>query len=255
MFTDYKEFIKNPLSLSCKKAKNINDVIKKCENVRLSVLESLENNNFPIIIGGDHSTAMASISAGAETFGLDDYAVIYIDGHTDINTEETSLTHNIHGMPLASSIGICNPLLKIGKQNKNLRGENLFILGARSIDKKEFDIIEENKVNLFKNDLFFNDGDLAILDKIISQIGTKKVHISFDVDVLDPKFFKATGYIMEKGLSIDCVSTLLDHLFRKLNVVSFDMVEYNPLLDSNDNDFKTVIGFLKKVVLLAKKEK
>lgn len=245
-FSDYVDCLKkHSFHYSCN-AKNIETVVRKCENVRTHVLNAFRNGSFPIIIGGDHSVAMSSIAAGSETFGIDDYCVIYIDGHADINTDKTSSSHNIHGMPLASSLGLCDDELRIGPLKQKLLGKNIYILGARSIDEPEYKIIEDNNVRLYKNDCFFEKFD-DILDTIKTEIGNKKVHISFDVDVLDPQYFVSTGYLMEKGLSIKAVESIIDFAFQNLDVVSFDIVEYNPLLDNNSADLNTVVNFIKRV--------
>lgn len=226
--------------------KNIKEVLTKCENVRSNVLNSLSNGRFPIVVGGDHSVAMASIAAGSEYFGIDDYAVIYIDGHCDINTEKTSSSHNIHGMPLASSLGLCSDTLQVGNTKKKVNGENVYILGARSIDEPEYDIINNNNVHLFENKCFFTDFT-NILMNIKDEIGKKKVHISFDVDVLDPSSFLSTYYLMENGLSIETVMTFFDFFFQNLNIVSADIVEYNPNQDIKKKDLNVVLSFIKKI--------
>lgn len=243
-------FFDNPLSVATilkqdvHIAKHTKEVITKCENVRINVLNSLNNEQFPIIIGGDHSVAMASIAAGSETFGIDDYVVVYIDGHADINTEQTSVTHNIHGMPLASSLGLCSESLQVGPLKKKIKGDNLFIFGARSIDPPEYDIIKENGVHLFENRVFLDNDYGHILMQTKEKIGNKKVHISFDVDVLDPEVFSSTGYLMKDGLSLESVLKILDFSFDNLDVVSMDIVEYNPLMDKDEKDLKTLLSII-----------
>lgn len=244
-FIDF--FQKNIPTLSCSGvfvAKRITEVMTKCENIRLDILNSFNCGSFPLMIGGDHSVAMASIAAGSETFGIDDYAVIYIDGHADINTEQTSVTHNIHGMPLASSLGLCSESLQVGPLKKKIKGDNIFILGARSIDPPEYDIIKENGVHLFKNNVFIDNDFNHVLEQLKDKIGNKKVHISFDVDVLDPKVFSSTGYLMKDGLSLESVLKILDFSFDNLDVVSMDIVEYNPLMDKDKKDLKTLLSII-----------
>ena len=247
IFTDYVPALNIKPSKSSSKANNLIEVVNKCENIRLAVLRSFKSDHFPIIIGGDHSVAMASIAAGSETFGIDDYAVVYIDGHADINTEQTSVTHNIHGMPLASSLGLCSESLQVGPLKKKIKGDNLFILGARSIDPPEYDIIKENGVHLFENNVFIDNDFDHVLEQIKDKIGNKKVHISFDVDVLDPEVFSSTGYLMKDGLSLEIVLKILDFSFNNLDVVSMDIVEYNPLMDKDEKDLKTLTSIINRI--------
>ena len=246
-FSDYKETVNiNNQSHNCI-ARNIVIVLKKCENIKKQVINSFNDNRFPIIIGGDHSVAMASIAAGSETYGIDNYAVIYIDGHTDINTEKTSITHNIHGMPLASSLGLCSESLQVGSLKKKIKGDNIFILGARSIDPPEYDIIKENGVHLYENKIFLDNDFNHTLEQIKDKIGNKKVHISFDVDVLDREVFSSTGYLMKDGLSLESVVKILDFSFDNLDVVSMDIVEYNPLMDKDNKDLKTLLSIINRI--------
>lgn len=228
--------------------KNISPVITKCENVRINVLDTFKDNDFPVVIGGDHSAAMSSIAAGSEMFGINNLAVIYIDGHCDINTEETSASHNIHGMPLASSLGLCHKALQVGPLKQKIFGSNLFILGARSIDEPEFNIIEDNKVNLYKNSEITSETLPSIFKDLQKSIGYKKVHISFDVDALDPSVLSSTGYVMPNGLSLEVVKNIIDFAFKNFDVISFDIVEYNPLLDKEKRDLKVVLNILDLVV-------
>lgn len=228
--------------------KNIKAVMTKCESIRLSIANSLRDNHFPIVVGGDHSVAMSSIAADSEMFGINNLAVIYIDGHCDINTEETSTSHNIHGMPLASSLGLCHKALQVGPLKQKIFGNNLFILGARSIDEPEFNIIEDNKVNLYKNSEITNETLPSIFKDLQKSIGHKKVHISFDVDALDPSVLSSTGYVMPNGLSLEVVKNIIDFAFKNFDVISFDIVEYNPLLDKEKRDLKVVLDILDLVV-------
>lgn len=253
-FVDYDQ--KNNILLpriNCYEAKNINEVMTKCENIRIDVLESLKNCHFPIIIGGDHSVAMASIAAGSEMVGIDNYAVVYIDAHADINTEGTSLTHNIHGMPLASSLGLCHDSLNVGPLKTKLRGSNIFLIGQRSVDELEYDIIKKHNVNIFENNGINNQNLVQILDSIANIICKKKVYISFDVDALDPTVFSSTGYLIKNGMSLDNVVFILEYALKKFDVISMDIVEYNPLLDLDKKDIKTLLTIIEKIISLLSK--
>lgn len=247
-FIDYEQIIERDETFDSFSTKNIKTVLTKCENVRTNVLKSFSNNHFPIVIGGDHSVAMASIAAGSETFGIDDYAVIYVDGHCDINTEESSTSHNIHGMPLASSLGLCRKTLQVGPLKRKIYGDNLYILGARSIDTPEYKIIDENNVHLFKNIDLFDSNLYSILTGIKKAIGNKKVHLSFDVDVLDPSVLTSTGYVMKNGISLNTALQIIDFVFANFVVVSADVVEYNPTMDVNDKDINVVLEIINHIV-------
>lgn len=193
------------------------------------------NGLVSVCLGGDHSLAMSSIAALSDVTGPNDIAVIYVDGHTDINTEESSLTGYIHGMPLAQALGLCTAELDIGENKIHLYGENLYIVGARSIDPEEYVICEKQGVHLYTADDVKSRGAEEIIGEILNDIGSKKIHLSFDVDSIDGAQFPSTGYVMPDGLSFDCVYGILKKVIDR-GISSFDVVEYNPLLDKDGSD-------------------
>lgn len=200
-----------------------------------NMLDGHEMGLIPICLGGDHSIAMSSIAALSDTTGPNDIAVIYVDGHTDINTMESSLTGYIHGMPLAEALGLCPKELDIGENKIHIYGENLYIIGARSIDLEEYTICENQGVHLYTADDVKQMGADKILKEILDDIGDKKIHLSFDVDSIDGAEFPSTGYVMPDGLSFNCVFEILKTVIEK-GIASMDIVEYNPTLDKDGSD-------------------
>lgn len=230
-----------------KKLKGLSTVMLINNQNYRNMLGGILNGLVPVCLGGDHSLAMSSIAALSDTVGPNDLAVIYVDGHTDINTAESSLTGYIHGMPLAQALGLCPKELDIGENKIHLYGENLYIVGARSIDPEEYAICEKQGVHLYTADDVKVQGADKILDEILSDIGEKKIHLSFDVDSIDGAEFPSTGYVMPNGLSFDRVYGILKKIIER-GISSLDVVEYNPLLDSDGTDreklFK-IFGLLK----------
>lgn len=200
-----------------------------------NMLGGILNGLVPVCLGGDHSLAMSSIAALSDTVGPNDLAVIYVDGHTDINTAESSLTGYIHGMPLAQALGLCPKELDIGENKIHLYGENLYIVGARSIDPEEYVICEKQGVHLYTATDVKAQGADKILNEILNDIGDKNIHLSFDVDSIDGAEFPSTGYVMPDGLSFDCIYGMLKKVIER-GISSLDVVEYNPSLDKNSED-------------------
>lgn len=227
--------------------KHLSEVQTVCRGVRRQVLEAVEAGIFPIIVGGDHSIGMGSIAALGEHYGAGSLSVVWIDGHTDINTDHSSPSGYIHGMPLAASMGLCCPELQMGRQKVNLKGSNTFILGARSIDPPEYPILRRERVNLYTADRISRDGLDAVLDDTLFRLRNRPVHVSLDVDCLDPTVFTATGYVLEHGLLLTQVKTILRRLFQTGHVVSFELVEYNPALDSDGHGLQVVLELLTEV--------
>lgn len=201
------------------------------------VSKSLSNGNFPLTIGGDHSTAIGSVSASLEHY-KDDVSVIWFDAHTDIHTDETTPSGNIHGIPLSVCIGRCrDDKLNISKYK--LDPENLYYIGIRSYEKEEIEYVEKENITKYSDVDVIEKGIEKVVDEISSKVKTKNVHLSFDLDVLNDDEFPAVNVLLHKtyvsgnGLNFDIVNKGLKLLFEKLNIVSMDIVEYNPLLDKD----------------------
>ena len=201
---------------------------------------ALADGRFAVSIGGDHSIAMADIAAAANAAGADRLAVIYVDGHTDINTEKTTLTGYIHGMPLAAALGLCDPRLRVNDRPYDLLPANLYIVGARSIDPAETRIIEEQGIYLATASTVKTRGAQAVADEVIAAVGDRPTLLCFDVDVIDGAAFPATGYVMPDGLSIADTETLLQAFIGRTRLVSFECVEYNPHRDPDGQCRRTL---------------
>lgn len=227
--------------------KHLGVVMSVSNRIRENVLRAASEGEFPVVIGGDHSVAIGTIAAISEHYGAENTAVVYIDGHADINTEKSTVSGYIHGMPLASSLGLCDDRLSVGKGRVKLFGENLHILGARSIDEGEYPIIKENNVDLIDSTECLALGSDNVADRVISRLRGKKVAISFDVDSMDKSEFSSTGYLMDGGLSFEYVMRLISRIMSACDVVSFECVEYNPLMDKDKRDISKLIKIFEAV--------
>lgn len=197
------------------------------------LISAFDRGYFPVTVGGDHSIAMSSIAALADKAGAENTAVVYVDGHADINTEKTSESGYIHGMPLAAAMGLCCDELTVGENKVSLFGKNTYIIGARSIDDGEYPIIEKEGVTLYTARDVKRLGYGKIIDDIAAKTAGMSVHLSFDVDSIDGGEFPATGYVMPDGLDFKTVLAMLGKIMRSLPVRSADFVEYNPSLDKD----------------------
>lgn len=218
-------------------------VMPVCRALAESVKEELKSGSFPLIIGGDHSIAMGSISGDAAVVSAEELSVIYLDGHADINTEMSTISGYIHGMPLASAMGLCRRELTVGDR-KSLYGKNTFIVGARSIDDGEWPIIKEEGVHLYPAEEVKQRGIGKVIEEVLSSIKTKAIHISFDVDAIDGDEFPATGYVMPGGLTREDITSALGRILSDERVISLDCVEYNPKLDPTGENGSWLIGLL-----------
>ena len=191
--------------------------------------EFTQRNNHPIItIGGDHSVAMASCQAFIDKYEEDGH-IIWIDAHADINTYESSESKNLHGMPVSNLMGIMD--LPVMNKYYNLKPDQITYLGPRSVDKEEMKIINKYNIDLYSSKDIRNNLP-KILDEVQEKIKDKVIHISFDIDVIDPSLVKSTGTTVDKGLTIHDIYLILNNITKNNMIASCDFVEYNPELGS-----------------------
>ena len=220
-----------------KKIKYLEPVMELSNRLYRKVSTSLEEDNFPIVVGGDHSTCIGSISAVLDYY-KGDVSVIYIDKHADIHTEKTTPSGNIHGMPLSICIGRCDNRFNIG--NYKLNKNNLFFIGLSNYEIEEMNYIQESNIYHLLESEVEKRNALDIVEDIVKRINTKYVHISLDLDSLKDEEFHAVNVAVEniynddKGMNLDKLKDILKLLLQKLNVCSMDVVEYNPLLDNGE---------------------
>ena len=225
-----RQKIKNP------KLKYIEEIIKTSKLLANNVQKVLEKGDFPLCIGGDHSMALGTIS------GISSYCrnkklklgVIWIDAHSDMNTDETSPSGNIHGMPLASLMGLGNNQLVdfIGFKPK-LDPENCALIGIRSIDEAEKLNIKKLKVPVYTMTDIDKLGIQRIAAKELKQFREKvdHIHISFDVDCVDPSVAPGVGTPVPGGLSYREAHLLMETIAECGCMSSLEVAEVNPILD------------------------
>lgn len=211
---------------------------------------SLLQENTPLINwGGDHSVAISTV--GAFTHCFNDGYVIWIDAHADLNLPSKSLTGNLHGMPLAVLLnleGVANDHFKWITQTLNPK--KLIYLGLRDLDPFEKNTIAELGIKAFYFEDIQRNGIDFVAQQIVETVKDHPVHISFDIDSVDPQFAPSTGVPVEKGLTPIDLDILGKTFFLNLNIRSVDVVELNPLLGTRlevDQTFITAFIFLKSI--------
>lgn len=227
--------------------RHLDTVMEVCRRLRANVLTALERGERPVIVGGDHSCAMGSLAALGEHYGAGELAVVYVDAHTDINTDRTSRSGYIHGMDLAAACGLCCEELDVGTNRVDLLGEDLHIIGARSIDPPEYGIVRQVGAHLYTAQDVLERGVEAVLAQVLPALEGKRVHISFDVDVLDPSAFLATGYNIPGGLSTAQVERILGAVLDTGRTCSFECVEYDPTKDPDGRDLDALMDIFRTV--------
>jgi arginase len=222
---------------SHEKMKYLDNIIKVNTLLADKVYNSLLENNFPLVVGGDHSLGLGSISGASKHF--DELGVIWIDAHGDINTHETTPSGNIHGMPLAAAMGIGHEkLVDLYYKGVKVSSDNIFIIGARDLDEGELQLIEKLNLNVWTTEDIKKSGISPIMSQVLDRIhaqGLKNIHISFDIDCLDKALVPGTGTPVENGLTIEESKYILKSLLQTGLIKSMDLVELNALLDKDDS--------------------
>lgn len=227
------------------KLKYLDEVLLACKRLSQQVTKALSNNEFPLILGGDHSIALGTW-AGLAAVGRNE-GLIWIDAHGDFNTAETTPSGNIHGMPLAALVGLGDErLVKLGGQAPKANPKNCVLLGIRDLDPEEKKLITKSGVRYFT----MRDIDEKGIQKVMREAiqiagrGGKKIHVSFDVDVMDPAFAKGTGTPAPGGLSYREAHLAMEMVSDSGQLQSFEMVEVNPLLDDQNKTGELAVGLI-----------
>lgn len=215
--------------------KYLNTVVDINNQLRDKVLSVIKQNYFPLVVGGDHSLGLGSCAAAA--MSSDNIGIIWFDAHGDYNTEETSPSGNLHGMPLAAMMGWCKSSLQSVVKTR-VAPKNIFWIGTRDLDAGEKELAERYNLNIFSAEDVKKRGIVSVMsdiEEMLEKNGINKVHLSIDIDGMDPSIVCGTGTRVDNGLNNSEFYTFIDRIFATRKVISTDFVEYNHLLDDNNH--------------------
>lgn len=222
---------------SHKSMKYLDEVVDGNVKLAQAVEKSLKNGNLPFVVGGDHSLGLGSM-AGVKAATEEEYAVIWIDAHADLNITESSPSGNIHGMPLGASTGLGDEVLtSLYVNDQKVKPENIYIIGLRSVDEGEEVIIREHGINIWRMTDIRERGMESVIKELqdmLAESGIRKIHLSYDIDSLDSRLVPGTGTPVEDGLEIDESKALVKSIISTGKVGSIDFVEFNPVIDKDD---------------------
>lgn len=227
------------------KLKYLREVRMANEELAKSVSEIIESDRAPLILGGDHSIAIGTIAGIAKH--KKDFGVIWFDTHGDLNTPETSPSGNIHGMPLAASLGYGHPdLVNLLGFAPKIKPENIIILGARDLDKGEREFIKEQGIKVWTMYDIDRYGMANIMEESISYLKrhTEGVHLSFDLDALDPNDAPGVGTPVTGGITYREGHLAMEMLSDANFLISADFVEVNPILDYRNKTAEMAVGLI-----------
>jgi arginase len=216
--------------------KYLKEIRETCEALREMVKGVLEAGRMPVVLGGDHSVAMGTL-AGLSRHHRDrkqKIGLIWFDAHADCNTAETSPSGNIHGMPLAVALGIGAPeLVSLGGDGPMVDGTRAAAIGLRDVDPAERANVRAAGLGAFTMRDIDERGMRTVMEEAIKRAsaGTAGIHVSFDLDAMDPDYAPGVGTPCPGGLSFREAHLAMEMLADTGKVISAELVEANPILD------------------------
>jgi arginase len=222
------------------RARYLTEIAGTCTRTAEAVVKTLEEGKTPLLLGGDHSLASGSVSGVAEFYRRQgkQIGVIWMDAHSDINTPETSLSGNVHGMPLAALLGLGPEVLaNIYGYAPKIRPENTVLIGVRSIDAAERENLRRSGVTeVFTMRDIDERGMRTVMKEALraASAGTAGYHVSLDMDWIDPEEAPGVGTPVRGGATYREAHLAMEILADHGGLLSFEIVEVNPVIDEHN---------------------
>lgn len=220
------------------KLRYLTEIVRVCTILASKVEKILQGSGFPLVIGGDHSIAIGT------TAGIASYAhsrnkrpgILWIDAHGDMNTDSTTPSGNIHGMPLATSLGIgAIELTSVGGDSRKVDPKDVVLIAIRDLDDGERENIRKLGVNIFTMEQIDKYGMAVVLEKALRKLSKVDfLHVSLDLDAVDPSVAPGVGTPVKGGLDYREAHLIMETLFEHGKVNSLEVVEVNPILDNRN---------------------
>ncbi|MBM4393502.1 MAG: arginase [Deltaproteobacteria bacterium] len=230
-------------------ARFLEEITQVCSALADRVESAMEAGQFPVMLGGDHSVAIGTIS------GISRYwrkrgkriGVLWVDAHTDVNTPATSPTGNIHGMPLAVLLGHGpRELVAIAGEGPALDARNVCVIGARDVDAGESNFVRDIGLRVYTMSELDERGTALCAREAIERCldNTAGVHLSFDLDGVDPQHAPGVGTAVPGGLNLRESHLICEKVAATRRVLGVEMVELNPVIDSENRTGKLAVWLI-----------
>ncbi len=218
-------------------------VVKTCEAIYEGGRQAVADGYRPLFIGGDHSIAMGTIGGVTHTAPA---GVLWIDAHGDFNTPDTSPSGNIHGMPLAALMGYgADELVNLGREGAKLTAPDVVLIAIRDLDPAERDLLLESGVGIYTMREIDERGIAAVAHEALRQLRHhSRLHISLDMDALDPAEAPGVGTPVSGGLTYREAHLLMEIIADTKKVESVDVVEINPILDERNKTAQMAVDLV-----------
>ena len=247
-------------------AKRIQGILSIYEKVSKAVGDSIKNNFFPVILSGDHSTSGGTIAGIKLAKPKSKLGVIWIDAHSDLHTPYTTPTGNMHGMPLAATIGednqeckvhdldektekLWNQLKNIGKISPKVLPEDIVFISLRDYETEEKALIEKYGIKIITTNEVRRNGVESVSKKVLRYLSDcTDIYVSFDVDSLDSSISRGTGTPVSNGLKEREAEDLISKFMQNRKICCFEITEVNPTLDKENMMAEIAFNILQRSV-------
>lgn len=250
-------------------AKNIEKITEYGTQIVNTMELCLAKNHFPLIISGDHSNAIGTVSAFKNTFPDKRIGVIWIDAHADLHSPYTSPSGNVHGMALGALLGdvYCSEkindvnfstlqhwekLIKLGSRNihPKIYPEDLVYIDIRDLESAEWTDIRDNKIKYFSpKEINEKLSEKVAFETLEYLDNCDIIYVSFDVDSLDPIISKGTGTSSKGGISLEEAKKMIKVFYNSPKLKAIEFTEINPLLDTENKMAKTVLEIIDEIII------
>ena len=216
--------------------KFIHEIARVCRTLYDVCIRALDALALPLVIGGDHSLAAGSVAASADFIRRTSHkplGLIWIDAHGDMNTPQTTISGNVHGMPLAALLGQEPAELASIGASPSVLPEHTVLVGIRNLDEQEKGRIRASGVHVFTMKDIDREGIAVVAERAldIASAGTGGIHVSFDLDACDPTYAPGVGTPVKGGLDYREAHMVMELVADSQRLVALDLVEVNPTLD------------------------
>lgn len=264
--TDYNSLLSQPTAFE--NAKHIDAIVKVVNNIAAEVEKTLANGEFPLVFSGDHSNAAGTIAGIKDFYPNKRLGVVWIDAHADIHTPLTTPSGNVHGMPVAASLGVDNTentindtddeSMKFWNELKHagskritpkIEPKDIIYIDIRDLERQEWELIDELEIEFYTPKEIKDTGIEKVAKETLEYLAHCDIlYISFDVDSMDPSVSVGTGTSYPDGLRLPEAKTLLYHLLKHPKTIAFEITEINPLLDTENKMARAALEILEEVL-------
>ena len=218
-------------SVRDEKVRYLPEILRSCSQLAHKLVDVLNEDFFPLVLGGDHSIAIGTLAGLNQRYGRG--GVMWIDAHSDLNRPETSPSGNVHGMPLATALGACGFSLEDLEPPAWVDPARVAIVGARQLDQGEKDLVQDLGLCVLTMSDVDRRGIASVMHEAMTVVqGPNFVHVSLDIDVCDPEIAPGVGTPVRGGLSYREAHLAMELISEAGIMTSLEVVEVNPVLDN-----------------------